>query len=1055
MNVIQEQANPYSNLAHIQIVTQLVAAEHIANTLCACLTAEAIVEADFILIFKGTQRHLLFCNASQQISGIQQAQGDTHGIDHILVTLFVIVHRAQDRSLGSIRQVQAFYNACKVVCTAMVTQTVAQLLDGNISECCLQLTGRVFCVELLNTGLQLCLQSSICAVSKDRSHHNHIGRILGEVDINNALERTGNVDHIVLISDNVLQIRFHIHGYRVCQSTHQLTGLINNRAVNNDAQRNILGLVRCANAHRHIVAVGNMHDLQFPGCCGEGIGCKLIACCQSIFNRCKICKIINKHINDIRQIRCRDPAQAGVDGRIDLIIACEQTDHIADLGIKYLTVFDKQACFIIVIEYQTGSHFQCQLYNTLLADQIPNFTGCCVQLNRDIAIAFCRNTVQLVGNNAVVSLNIAIIHICGNIAGILAVQQRDIAGNRTSGTAGNCLLISIVDDHKVGILAAGDITVDGFAVEIQQSGGVNGQVTLYIVQQHQHRHTGKVLSAGQQLLLSPHAQLIQDTVCTDIQEHCCVICAEILPLQSCSSIYTGGSVVRLGRRIIVFINQLAQVHTDALGQLHFVNNGLQLSNGCVNGNILHSSNRRIICIGNADRIISLLEQLKVMAEATQIHFFTQLCKGVFIGLYGDILTNGRSQQILHISNCDLGINIIDIVDVHFANQAQSCQICAVCLFRQHHVQICTIVVQIKGDAGFLQLQQCLSGSCHPVYGASKCDVQLSRCGVVGSSTKVHNGLHHNTAQIIHIIRLNCVQNLRGALQNQLLGNVAVLVNEIQQGVCADAAVKDCIHSCLQMVLAAVKEQLVIQTNVLILRQEQTDGEVGHIVLHGIGINPQDDGIFAVCILGQDCSAVHAVYQLDQCTFSQIYRLAGDDQVAFCCGLKLCQCQGVSTGTVQNIIDIVLILIVRIFVGYQGDIAVCIGNNTNELAVYLHLVGLQRPACGEVCILINGYIFLSEAVGHCIVIRNIIGQTQLCHQELRPSGQFCIGNGMANTYIHCSGYLGTVKLYRHGDGALAGTGLLHSSGPDHLIRHLRVVSQLCFLSGSTQGCYQAG
>ena len=1047
VHVISKHTQLHGYIGGIQLVAQLIRSVHsvLTNYYSALLNAEVL--AVFVRLLKGAQSTRAIGNTCQFCSCLQLAQSKARNIHCIAVAQLIIGNIGQDCGLGFSLQSQSVDHTVELFIQTVLANTVTQLLSCQCLEDLLQLVQIAGFVVYLDSCNQLGLYSAVRAVCQDHCHCDDIVGILGEVHLDRAGYGGICIDHGVIL-DQLFDFHGHINSDGILHRASQLCQFILQRTGDHNIQRRLFRILGSADIRSQMVTLFGLNQLEFPGSSNNVVGGDLAVAEQCGFQSRKVSQVIDDHIDHYVQRRNSDPVQTFVDDRIQFVLTEVQAEGIIQLDIQDLVAFNAQAGSIQIVDQQTYCDLNCQIREILFGGKTLNVFRSYVQDHCVVVVFIHDNREQLVADNTVFILGITVIEERGNIVGELSVQDGDITGDSAVHCAVSVCLVSAVHNDQICRLVAIDITGDGLTVQIQNSGGTaDVQIAGNIVQQDDCGGSRKYLGACNQFFLFPQIELLHHIGSFNIQDQCCVIGVEVGQLCICGDVQTGSCVIFSGIGIVVLVDQICQIEGHTCRQFHLIDGALQLADQTVDRSIFDGQVCGIAVVSNIIQVDVILDHIVVLTVFTQVNCYASHSQCVGDDFNGDlVILQSGLQQIQQIADGGFCVNIIHIVQICLAGHSQHCQISAVCLIGQGCGHIDLTVLANQGDAHILGILQAASDGNQVCAATCQGDIELCVGSVLCICAQTHRGLQQDAAQLIQISRLHGIENFHIA-QIQVAGDVAVLIDQVQQGLGTQTAVHNCVDQCLDMELA-VEEGASVQTDVLVIRHKQADGKVAHIILECCRIHPQHDGVLAVCILGQNCRAVHTVDQLDQGSLSQVHGLTGNGQFALSQALELCQRQCVGTGGGQFTINIVSVLVVGIGVLCQSDLTVLIVDIADQIATDVNRVFTQGPGCGQCNILVGNHI-AGEAVGYIIIYSDLIGQAQLCSQFLCPGDQVCVNQGLTEAHILGCGLLCAIKVNEHLSDPLAGTGLLNGSHPNQFAGCGELLFQLhslcCFQS----------
>ena len=124
---------------------------------------------------------------------------------------------------------------------------------------------------------------------------------------------------------------------------------------------------------------------------------------------------IHNLLCNILQIFLGNPALQGIDEILLLAIPSDHANNIICLNVKYLLAIQIDAGIDVVIQSKLHSCIHSDTHNTLSIDHLKQIIIICIQCQRQVVSTVICHSKQLVVNNAVCFLHIAIRQQCGNI----------------------------------------------------------------------------------------------------------------------------------------------------------------------------------------------------------------------------------------------------------------------------------------------------------------------------------------------------------------------------------------------------------------------------------------------------------------------------------------------------------------------------------------------------------------------------------------------------------------------------------------------------------------
>ena len=702
-----------------------------------------------------------------------------------------------------------------------------ELLQGSENFCHSQFVKRslqIIHIACVQCGNQICLIGGV-AIGQNHGECSDVVLVSGQIHINICIQGCFNIQRIL---HTVIGGLLNVHGdgsgiqHDFLQFAGQLLDVLHVFAV--QLQADLERIFQCVvgeNTGGNVIAVSHMLNGDHPGCHRQFIGRKdLIARCSRM--DCLEIEHVGQHqIDESRQIGSNNGVQCLLDQIVNLVAACQQANQIIQLDIIQDLVFSRHGCAGVVVQQQ----IHCDIHSNSLCeggvavDACRNDLG--IHLEGQIAIQGFLNGIQNVLNVAA-NLLIAVLQVSSHISAVITAEDNRVAGNAAGDSTGVQGIHGGV--HDINGTVGNDVAVNVLTIQVQNGGGVEGQVACNIVQQHNSRLT---LDAGELATQVIGVVKTVDHILAACLQHArvndqCLKCSTCI-IQNGIGLHSnrGTTFLILKDHPQIGIERRS-VDTDEVDDT--VNGLLTLSaNGQIKDAIVLSTIYHNAVIGQ-----NLLDQLVILLIAGQVIGLAQLRQCV--GISGGVRV-GIDDQI-HIVpqelECDLIVNSSEIVLIHIAGSQQCGQVNLIDLLGQIQLHFHHAVVGLEAHV-LLDLGQAVGDGSH----------------LAGNAGQIQD------KGLIIINMLSIVAQLHLCLHQLALA----VVTQIDQGLAAEAVVvHDRIDQRLQLDLqrvlsVQVQQGLVVQADVGVAGVDQRHGKAHQAVLIASHIGLQPDEV-ALAVLDQ-------------------------------------------------------------------------------------------------------------------------------------------------------------------------------------------------------------
>ena len=540
------------------------------------------------------------------------------------------------------------------------------------------------------------------------------------------------------------------------------------------------------------------------------------------------------------------------------------------------------------------------------------------------------------------------------------------------------------------------LDADGIAIQIQ--------VSSDIIQQNDQICT---FCDSRQLSSSCQTSLIGNAVCCHIYKQGSIICVHIFNMTGQIDVDT----------CIVLCNDLGQIDfTRSILVVNIVIQGVlnQIQN-FLHPDILQGDVYALIVVddlfavvGVGDHLVDHLCLFGAYAVKDLLVYFLNLIYAntvnqhiscVHNGIpFGSILIQHGIEHIYQERQSNLGIQLIDMAQLDLAGCNQCCNIC--CIYRLRHSQMCNSLAVLEGELEILiDLYDTISQTLHFVLCAIQGDIEIS-LQHMAILFKVGRGVHNFCAQGVVLIigQHSCIGNF------QMLQG-AVLIDFLQEGMGACAAVEHSIDKCLEVVLAFTVEHMVIKADVVITAHKQACTKLCDLILKSGLLHTEDHGVLAVSILCYDSGAFHMVYEINQHILLQLQALLRlvDFQTndLHCAGyqfLKLINGQFICASIYYQLADLIIVThtVNSMCRQIQVHIVIVYITNYHIGAVNYDFIVFHIPGVVEFQ-RFTGQRNIFKIVADCEIFRILRSDVVSSHHSLCPSIQLIHGQGCAGSF----------------------------------------------------------
>ena len=688
------------------------------------------------------------------------------------------------------------------------------------------------------------------------------------------------------------EIHIHIGGDSLAQLSQEVSdiSLVSFLADDHDLQLGISGNLTGSDIAGDIIAILNMGKLHSPRLGNHSVIKDGLIISHSLAEGGEIHHIVQDGVDECIQLSIIHKYHHFVDHRIHAVTGAVKTDKIGDSDvINGVTTQGKVVAGIAIKEEITG-HIQSQS-GDIGELTVPDHAG--IERDDHIAVGILDDVIILVDNHAICILNEAGFNIIGYIIIIFTVHQGYVAGNAIgNGTVNSFLNIAIDDNGLANTLQA---TIHGVTVQVEDGGGLAGQIRSDIPEEDNHRGAGNLIQLSGQV--GGQTNLIGDSAGVDIQIEGIIVVAQVLQTDSQRDIQSG----------ILLGNDVCQGAKVEGSEERFDSN----VSGCSSAGLIigEDSVGVIILDGIEDGLRTLL--------GGQIHIRTKHCKGILKGLQSDITPEERNQHIVNEANGNRTVHIVDVAEVDLLSNKKSSKECLISLLGQVQVDVDGTIL---ADEGHQLADLAAEGIPDPnklCRSRIQGHVEGNAVSVSRLQAKLHGGSEELTTQFVD----------RGIGDNRAgkghMVDIAIGIHHRKDGLGTKAAISKGIQDALEIDGTVIQEGFSTQTNVRIRALDDSLGQTHHCIGQSIGrgaVDLEDDGIFTT-VLDQSEDAgrgIHCIIEgvdvTDQALLLNIDLLHCYHKGAVCNLLQLCSTQIIDTVLSDNLYAIDVIIIANHCIG---------------------------------------------------------------------------------------------------------------------------------------------